>query len=408
MIEGQDFNGSFVSSNISLPVATGYTLTAFMVLDNNDSLLYATPVTGSKLAPFVTTPLPISFDVTAGGTPSLVTPEVLPTTNQSSLDFGYFGFKFTIKNVEYANVGVQVADANSNSFVLTEGVFTLSSGGSTVVSQNLTADINLVGFISNATDFTITIEKSGYETYTKNVTKNELLGYGTVPLIAILSESSNSIPYIDNVPTNTTPTPPAGQKVAVIVGPNNGTPSPNSPVIRYQGYTYYAYSYVDNRVAMNIVAYDSNGNIVGQWPRSGARYVYKMEVDETNQTVKIFGQADNIITLTWAELIPVEVPKVVMVPKTSHPAIPAGLKITGPDPFPTVQYKGVTFWPYSFIDNRVATALVGYDSNGNVVKTLEKSGARYAESISVDEVNEIVVVTGQASSTVQYTWAELE
>ena len=56
-------------------------------------------------------------------------------------------------------------------------------------------------------------------------------------------------------------------------------------VLEWGNYAYWAYSYIDNRVAMNIVAYDNIGNIVKQWEQPGARYLYNITVDPARQMV---------------------------------------------------------------------------------------------------------------------------
>ena len=69
-------------------------------------------------------------------------------------------------------------------------------------------------------------------------------------------------PVEGKVPSEVHPAIPAGLKVTCMLGPDKLEPSPTCPVIEWNGYTYWAYSYIDNRYAMNIVAYDEKGNVV--------------------------------------------------------------------------------------------------------------------------------------------------
>jgi hypothetical protein len=110
-------------------------------------------------------------------------------------------------------------------------------------------------------------------------------------------------------------------------------------------------------------------------------------------------------------------PKVVIVPSNSYPAVPAGLKPTstpGPDNlnsspnYPTVQYGGFTYWPFSYIDNRVSFGIVGYDSTGKLVRQFEKPGARYIWQITVETAAKTVTFWGQANQKVVVRWAELQ
>ncbi len=116
-------------------------------------------------------------------------------------------------------------------------------------------------------------------------------------------------------------------------------------------------------------------------------------------------------------LIPAAVaPKVVIVPSNSYPAVPAELKPTstpGPDTgdsspnYPVVQYGGLTYWPFSYIDNRISFGIVGYDSTGKVVRQFEKPGARYVWQITVETSAKTVTFWGQANQKVVVGWAEL-
>jgi hypothetical protein len=83
----------------------------------------------------------------------------------------------------------------------------------------------------------------------------------------------------------------------------------------------------------------------------------------------------------------------------------ANLKVTcinaafQPVACPVVRCGGVTFFAYSYLDNRTSLGIVGYDVNGAIVKGLvEKPGARYVETASVAGGN--VTWTGQGAQTV--------
>ena len=107
---------------------------------------------------------------------------------------------------------------------------------------------------------------------------------------------------------------------------------------------------------------------------------------------------------------------VTFVPANSHPAIPDGLKVTclsnpnttqSSDSCPIVKYKGITTWAYSYLDNRVSLALVGYDSNNKIVFNVEKPGVRYV----FDELSSLhtktVMFVGQAQKWITLPWSEL-
>jgi hypothetical protein len=85
---------------------------------------------------------------------------------------------------------------------------------------------------------------------------------------------------------------------------NGAAPSKTCPVVRYQGITTWAYSYIDNRYSMALVKYDGNNNVIGTIEKPGARYVFEALSSARTQTVLFVGQARQRVTATWAELAP--------------------------------------------------------------------------------------------------------
>lgn len=78
--------------------------------------------------------------------------------------------------------------------------------------------------------------------------------------------------------------------------------SPTCPVLRWDGYDYWAMSYTDNRSSMAIHVFDPSGRLVRVEDRPGARYTWAIDVDEVAETVTFRGQADRTVTMTWSEL----------------------------------------------------------------------------------------------------------
>ena len=88
-----------------------------------------------------------------------------------------------------------------------------------------------------------------------------------------------------------------------IAGPENGSPILDTcPIVQWAGYEYWALNYTDNRSSMAIHAFDRNGTLISVVERTGARYVYAIEVDPEAETVTFRGQVDRTITMTWQEL----------------------------------------------------------------------------------------------------------
>lgn len=97
---------------------------------------------------------------------------------------------------------------------------------------------------------------------------------------------------------------------------------------------------------------------------------------------------------------------------TEFPA-PNGTKVTtdfnGPtyERYPVLRWGGYTYWPLSYIDNRVCMAIVITDSARNIVKIIQAIGARYIRSIEVHEATLEVSFIGQADRVATVEWTYL-
>lgn len=78
-----------------------------------------------------------------------------------------------------------------------------------------------------------------------------------------------------------------------------------------------AFSYVDNRVAFEVVVYNERNEIVGRKIMTGARYIAKI-ISEGN-SMKFIGQANGFVTFSLKELLAIATPRP---PPPTDPAIP--------------------------------------------------------------------------------------
>jgi len=105
-----------------------------------------------------------------------------------------------------------------------------------------------------------------------------------------------------------TPKPPGpvpnGLKVTVFSGPDTFDRNAPCPALAVGSFTYYPFSYVDNRVSFGVVSYDGKGNMVREVEVKGARYVYKITKDGsgTNGTVSFWGQSNQHVTMDLNQL----------------------------------------------------------------------------------------------------------
>lgn len=117
-----------------------------------------------------------------------------------------------------------------------------------------------------------------------------------------------------------------------------------------------------------------------------------------------------------AQAVP-NTPQVQFVPSAEVPSIPAGLQtacINAPvDGAPTsktcpVIYYGTTkTWVFSYADNRTSFALVTFGANGNVLKNVERPGARYIFDVFSDDHGQKLTLVGQSKNSVVINWSDI-
>jgi hypothetical protein len=89
-----------------------------------------------------------------------------------------------------------------------------------------------------------------------------------------------------------TPMPPAGLKVDCLVTP--------CPVVVCGLFTFYIFSYDDNRSSFAVTGYDVAGNLVrGPTEEVGARYIMSIALDAAAMTATLAGQSTTVV-VPWS------------------------------------------------------------------------------------------------------------
>lgn len=201
-VEIYSMNGYYISKPISL-LTGDYKLTGFFVLDADNNVVYASPLSGSDKAYLVENPLPIAFSVTKDNVTKL-TPEVLSTAESTPEDFGYATFGFDIAQTFDFLVGAFVYNDAAQNFELTTAKISVYSGSTLLYSGELQANggtspdnydplgiTNKITLPERYETFTVEISKAGYVTYNQVFTKEELRLYyrseDNGPLVVILT-----------------------------------------------------------------------------------------------------------------------------------------------------------------------------------------------------------------------------
>lgn len=107
-----EVNGSYVSSIIELD-AGSYTVEDFIVTDATNASIYITPKSGSEYEELVSTPLPISFEISSEETTTLNL-DVISTELGQASDFGYVEFSFNVVDLQSGLVAYYPFNGNTN------------------------------------------------------------------------------------------------------------------------------------------------------------------------------------------------------------------------------------------------------------------------------------------------------
>jgi hypothetical protein len=95
---------------------------------------------------------------------------------------------------------------------------------------------------------------------------------------------------------------PDGMKVTCLDGPNTLNPAKKCTVLSIGSFILWPMSYIDNRVSFGMVMYDPKGKVVESVEKKGARYIYKITVNSSQNSVTFSGQADQSVTMTLDEI----------------------------------------------------------------------------------------------------------
>lgn len=195
-----DMNGHYISEPIDL-LTGDYTLTQYLILNDANEVVYASPLTDSPKAYLVDQPLPIGFTAVKDEVVT-ISPEVLSTANCTPEDFGYATFGFQVVSTFDFLVGAFIYNETIQNFEITTADITISNGTNEIYTGQLEANTDAIGqgitnqitLSENYDNYTIEISKSGYVTYSSTFTKDELKlhlrSQDNGPLIVILEEET--------------------------------------------------------------------------------------------------------------------------------------------------------------------------------------------------------------------------
>lgn len=151
-----------------------YDLTDFIILTQSNEALYATPKTGSPLAPLVSHPLPLHFSIATDAITNLAI-EVVSTDASAPEDFGYASFGVDVHVGPEFSIAVFSSDSLAN-LKFTTATASVIRDGVVLHTQSVAAKTTPL-FFDGEPDSTYTLEiiKDGCARYTKEFVLQELL-----------------------------------------------------------------------------------------------------------------------------------------------------------------------------------------------------------------------------------------
>ncbi len=183
---------SYISQKVALRVGD-YQLTEFFLLNNAGNVIYAAPLSGSNQGQNVANPLPIAFSITK----DQITPvnvQVLSTANLTPDDFGLVGFP--IIDVATFSFLVSVSEQGQLDSLIVADILVESRAYS--YKQSLEAiTTNIVTVVDGFKKYTLTISKTGYNSFVKTFRADSLKYHSTEPLVVELSKQPTSATVTD-------------------------------------------------------------------------------------------------------------------------------------------------------------------------------------------------------------------
>ncbi|MBV6640772.1 MAG: LamG domain-containing protein [Cyclobacteriaceae bacterium] len=187
LVESHEINVStFGTGYISKPfimVIGEYKITEFLVLNESDEIIYATPKDGSALASLVDNPLPISFQVLSDEI-TKVNIEVIETATHDPEDLGYSTFSFDI--IPTQEILISVLDQLENGdYAFVSSDLTVYFDGDSAFSRPLGDSINVVKVRRDVAEVQLKFASESGSTKEIVIGSDTLGQYRTTPLTVI-------------------------------------------------------------------------------------------------------------------------------------------------------------------------------------------------------------------------------
>ncbi len=182
-----NFSGHLISEPLCLEVGN-YQLAKFIVLDENNNAIYATPLSGSEFEYAVEHPLPRPFAIENNMVNNVV-PEVISTAGQTPDQFGYISFGFDEVEVFDFLIAAFIYEEDVQNWVLTGANLKIEADGSVVYDYPFPNSTSRISVVDGRSIYQLTVSKTGYEEVVQTFSNAELRSHLDTPLLVTLNTS---------------------------------------------------------------------------------------------------------------------------------------------------------------------------------------------------------------------------
>ncbi|MEO9485757.1 MAG: FISUMP domain-containing protein [Ekhidna sp.] len=187
-LELYNVNDEFISEKITMNLGE-YQVAEFFVLDDDDNITHIAPLEGSEQAQNVTHPLPIQFTVVANEI-TAISVEVISSEFLSLEDFGLAGF--ILSEVNLFQFLLAVSEQGDLQKLLS-GALTVTADDYSFTKEISAIANNSIVIKDGYTDYQITIESDGYNTFNYLFSRDSLSHYKSIPMNIELTPSDGNV-----------------------------------------------------------------------------------------------------------------------------------------------------------------------------------------------------------------------
>ena len=199
-IKVEKMNKLYISKPIKLSVGD-YFLTEFLLIDNSNTIIYASPKANSIKSDLVDKPLPMAFRIKKDDVSKLA-PDLIGVEESSPADFGYTGLDYKFIRMTTFFINTFTYNRSILDFELSPVNLEMKNQDKILFSGEPGSLTHRIKIRNDLSEYELTVTKDGYKAYHYNFTSDSLEYYDIKkdhgPLeIVLLEDIDMSTPAIE-------------------------------------------------------------------------------------------------------------------------------------------------------------------------------------------------------------------